>query len=53
MQKCFEIEQGVSEKRGFKWLEMILLHETKKRKKILMWGARMHTSKIIFLVVRK
>ena len=32
MQKSFEIEQGVPEIWGFKGLEMILLHETKKRK---------------------
>ena len=39
MQKNFEIEQGVPEIWGFKWLELILLHETKKRK-IPMWGGR-------------
>ena len=33
MQKNFEIEQGVPEIWGFKGLEMILLRETKKRKK--------------------
>ena len=33
MQKIFEIEQGVPEIWGFKMLEMILLRETKKRKK--------------------
>ena len=33
MQKIFEIEQGVPEIWGFKGLEMILLRETKKRKK--------------------
>ena len=33
MQKSFEIEQGVPEIWGFKGLEMILLYETKKRKK--------------------
>ena len=30
MQNIFEIEQGVPEIWGFKWLEMILLRETKK-----------------------
>ena len=34
MQNIFDIEQGVPEIRGFKWLEMILLRETKKREKI-------------------
>ena len=33
MQKSFEIEQEVPEIWGFKRLEMILLRETKKRKK--------------------
>ena len=33
MQKSFEIEQGVPEIWGFKGLEIILLRETKKRKK--------------------
>ena len=33
MQKIFEIEQGVPEIWGFKWSEMILLRETKTRKK--------------------
>ena len=33
MQKRFESEQGVPEIWGFKGLEMILLRETKKRKK--------------------
>ena len=33
MQKNFEIEQGVLEIWGFKGSEMILLRETKKRKK--------------------
>ena len=33
MQKILKIEQGVPEIWGFKWLEMILLRETKKRKK--------------------
>ena len=33
MQKIFEIKQGVPEIWGFKGLEMILLRETKKRKK--------------------
>ena len=32
MQKNFEIEQGVPEIWGFKGLEMILLHETKRGK---------------------
>ena len=34
MQKKFEIEQGVPEIQGFKRLEIILLRETKKKKKI-------------------
>ena len=34
MQKNFEIVQGVPEIWGFKRLEMILLHETKKEEKI-------------------
>ena len=34
MQKSFEIEQGVPGICGFKRLEMILLHETKKEGKI-------------------
>ena len=33
MQKSFEIKQGVREIWGFKRLQRILLHETKKRKK--------------------
>ena len=38
MQKHFEIQQGVPEIWGFKRLEMILLHETKKRKKTTVLG---------------
>ena len=37
MQKSFEIEQGIPEIWGFKGLEMILLHETKKEEKIPLW----------------
>ena len=37
MQNSFEIEQGVPEIWGFKWSEMILLRETKKKEKIPLW----------------
>ena len=46
MQNICDIEQGVPEIRGFKWLEMILLRETKKREKYYcetFWADRLLT----------